>query len=246
MKSRIAAGVTLACFLVAPIGILVNHRNSDGAKVAQAQAVTSRDQDVLLIGDSWTAGGAFDEPVRAALARHGIVAIIHSIGYPGERSGKIYEHFAGLPETAHVCVVIAGVNDAQGHFGPDYYAHHIRLLASLALKRGCHPMMVALPRFDQVQAQTQLAFYLQLRNRLYQAIFDHGNAVTIDAYREQAGLELSDLSVKFMNPDPAIGSPSTQPALWANPAHLSPEGRLALSEAIGTEIASMEDTHPAP
>ncbi len=237
MRTKTALSAIVAAVLLPVVVVSINHRYSDDARIANSAVADSPSTGVLVIGDSWAANRVLDDPIRGALARRTINVQVHSLGYSGERTGKIYEHFAASQETAATCVIVAGINDSVGHFGAHYYAHHIRLLAKLALQRRCSPVIVELPRYDQqgVVAGRAVA-YLMVRNLLYRFIFDHGSFAPIDRYREAARNDLADLHVNLLNPDPAIGTPNTRPELWANPSHLSAKGRSALAEAIGSAI----------
>jgi lysophospholipase L1-like esterase len=237
MRTRTAISAIVAAVLLAVVAVSINHRYSDDARIAPIAVNDNPSTRVLVIGDSWVADRVLDEPIRDALARRTIVAQVHSLGYSGERTGKIYEHLAASQETAATCVIVAGINDSIGHFGAHYYAHHIRLLAKLALQRGCSPLIVELPQYDQegVVAGDAPA-YLRVRNLLYRFIFDHGSFAPIDQYRQQARNDIAGLHVNLLNPDPAIGSPTTRPELWENPSHLSAKGRIALADAIASAI----------
>ncbi len=243
MKYAGAVILMSSVLLASALAVSINHRYSDGVHVVPAAISPNSSATVLVVGDSWAADGVLDAPIQSALARRGIRVTVSSHGYPGERTGKIYEHIAALSETATTCVIVAGVNDSVGHFGPRYYAHHIRLLATLALQRGCSPVVVQLPQYDQVGAESRVtAEYLRLRNFLYQYVFDHGQLVSINQYRDQVRVTVADLPVKFVFPDGAIGTPRTRPELWKNPSHLSPSGCAALGEAIASVITSKPDT----
>ncbi len=179
------------------IAIAFNHRYSDPIPSATSKHST----DILVIGDSWV-DGELDESIRATLARHGSTATVRIFGFPGERTGKIYAHFASLSDTATTCVILGGIDDGIGHFGAAYYAHHVQSLSILALQRGCAPRGCRASALRSSRAATFVAPFLRPRNLIYQYIFDHGDLTPVDQYREQLKSLLVGANVRFIGPRP--------------------------------------------
>lgn len=220
--------------LLLGLAVAVNHRYASPAK-PQARTAHS-DRRIFVIGDSWVAGKALDAPIKLALLSRGNSADIESHGHPGERTGPIYGHLAGIAISADSCVIVAGINDAIGHFGTEYYVHHMRLIVEAVRAQDCAPVVVELPRFDQAATVAASAVQLRARSYLYGILFDHTSSDLVRSYREQLSAGLGS-SVKLLNPDPIIGSPSSRPTLWANPSHLSVAGKIALGEGIARLIS---------
>jgi len=101
------------------------------------------------VGDSWVAGRKLDQLLIQAAAPR--VLELHSQGFPGATSRELSRQLQANPailSCADAVVVVVGVNDTAGHRGADFYAHHVTLIAQLALAVHVSPFVVAVPQYD--------------------------------------------------------------------------------------------------
>lgn len=208
---------------------------------------------VAVVGDSWAAGRKIDDQLVAALRARGHHAKVSSFGVPGAKTRNILQHLRD-PEksgrllgrgTAHYVVIFAGVNDSNGHDGPDFYGHHIRGILHIVRERGAVPVVLDIPHFG-VGLMAPPSVVHRVKRAVFRLLFDSPPPGNLPAYRSalQAAMP-SDGSVVLVPAD-ALPSYHDQPAFWRDPAHLNAEGfkraAEAIAEAIVAHRASSQDT----
>ena len=152
---------------------------------------------VRLVGDSWVAGRKLDQSLIDAAAPRAVE--LQSHGFPGATSRDVYRRLQATPailSCADAVVVVVGVNDTGGHRGADFYAHHVTLIARLALALHVSPFVVAVPQYDLAH----LPMSMFGRRRLFALLFDGPDPISEyrDALRQR--VEAERLAVTVVAP----------------------------------------------
>lgn len=223
-------------------------RQMDVFNVAQYKSLPIKQSPNIkigLIGDSWVSGKKLDQAIIDELKSSGINAQIVSIGHPGAKSKEIFRDLFSdnsspyssnsllLDDDISFLVIVAGVNDAAGHIGKDFYAHHMKNIVLATNSRSKLPIIVELPEFG---IETQTGNYPSIaKHYLYQLLFDDGKTDIISEYRStlKTDLETSGLEYKLISFDPIARNYSDEINLYANPWHLNEEGCKRLGAYIG-------------
>jgi lysophospholipase L1-like esterase len=203
-----------------------------------------------IIGDSWAFGGELDSILSKSLETRGLNVQVISSGHPGSKSKAIYKNmFADsgelnssrfvLEANPEYCIVLAGVNDATGQLGPDFYAHHMTLIIKALKHYNIKPVILELPEFGIVEYINQEGF---IGNR-YKAFAKFTNAGEIDnikTYRAALNSRLKSENLRndilFIDFDPICEDFNNCRTLFADFAHLSTEGKKLLSQRIINEL----------
>ena len=212
---------------------------------------------VGIVGDSWVAGEKLNSTLANALSGRGIDCRVLSSGHPGANSRQVYRNLNStalgqkLGETReklsaqsilndpglHYLVILAGVNDTAGHYGKDFYSHHMMAMITLSEQRGIIPVVVELPPFavERVQRQGLLS---EAKATLFRHLFDDGAANSIAAYRQalQERIATSDLKTAVLVPTETLLQHGTNTHLYSNPSHLNLDGTAQLARGIGQAI----------
>ena len=185
---------------------------------------------VAVIGDSWVANRALDEPLRASLGTSVI-----SYGYPGAKSRRIYEELStndALLNNATVCnvIVVAGTNDTAGHIGSDFYAYHMSLIARTFIAHGIHPTLVSVPEWDSTRPEALGAS--SAKHNLFRILYDGGQRNVILSYRDALREEMMR---EHISAD-VVDFSANYATDYSNQFHLNERGRAKLVAAITAQL----------
>jgi lysophospholipase L1-like esterase len=251
VKKRILASLVVLCLavLVAASVYVAQDRKFDSLPNAAQSAALESNIDITqeafkiaVIGDSWVSGHNLDASIHDALAENGIESEVISFGNPGAKSRQIYRDLDAndavlLDNSIRYVVIVAGVNDAAGHIGSDFYAHHMMNIISLLINHDKTPVIVELPEFD-IAAASDISS--TIKAFAYKILFDGGKTDIIQEYRN----DLKNNIIKANAPcivipfDPIISDYSQSKNLYANSSHLNTDGYTLLGTHIGQSIAA--------
>ena len=157
--------------IVLPVSFYLYNRFSYVNEESYNAILNNRDStlSIGIIGDSWAVGGELDAILSKSLAVKGIDVKVISAGHPGAKSKAIYKNMfadhsaansshAVLETNPEYCIVFAGVNDATGQLGPNFYAHHMTLIIKALKHYNIKPIILELPEFGIVEYINQEGF----------------------------------------------------------------------------------------
>lgn len=204
-----------------------------------------------IIGDSWVAGGKLDSLLHNGLLEKGLKNKILSSGHPGAKSKLIYQNLFEEKGNEHsskfiienrpyFCIVIAGVNDAAGQVGANFYSHHILLIINTLLYYKIKPIIVELPEFGIMETTDKMGFIKSERNKIYAKFTNSGEIDNIKAYRKALVKELESKKMKDsiirIGFDNVCSDYDKYRELYANPSHLNGKGKEKLVQVIIDEM----------
>lgn len=243
--------VLIAIIISLPTVYILRERQMDTFIATQyklSPVKQSSNIKIGVIGDSWVAGKKLDLSISNELKSSGINAEVVSIGHSGAKSREIFRDLLSsssnlyssnsllLDDNIYFLVVVAGVNDAAGHIGKDFYTHHIKNIVSVANSYSKFPIVVELPEFDIEKSAD--SYPSMAKHYLYQVLFDGGKTDIISDYRNslKTSLDATKLNYKLIPFDPIVKNYSDSINLYANPWHLNEEGYKLLGTYIGKSI----------
>lgn len=204
-----------------------------------------------IIGDSWVAGRQLDSLLHNGLLKRGFENKIISSGHPGAKSKLIYQNLFEekgnensskfiIENRPDYCIVIAGVNDAVGQVGANFYSHHIVLIIKTLLHYNIKPIIVDLPEFGIVETINDMGFVKRERNKIFARFTNSGQIDNINTYRETLNEELDKENLKDkiiqVDFDNVCSDYSNHKELYANPSHLNKQGNEKLIKVIINEL----------
>jgi hypothetical protein len=204
-----------------------------------------------IIGDSWVAGGKLDSLLHNELLEKGFKNQIISSGHPGAKSKLIYQNLFEESTNEHsskfiiennpdYCIVIAGVNDAIGQVGANFYSHHMLLIINTLLHYKIKPIIVELPEFGIIETTNEMGFVKGERNKIYAKFTNFGEIDNIKTYRKAfvKKLETENLkdSIILIAFDNVCDDYNKCLKLYRGTSHLSREGNEKLSQIITNEL----------
>lgn len=216
--------------------------------------VSERDDSLFvvgIIGDSWVADGVLDTLLNQEFALAGKNVSVVSSGHPGAKTKLIYQNMFKKREEERssryvverkpdYCIVIAGVNDALGQVGSNFYAHHVLMIANALLHYGIKPVIVVLPEFGVLETTEEMPYLKRKRNELFAVATNHGEKDNIKSYRlaldkgvAESGLKDAILMVDF---DGICVEYEKCKDLYLNASHLNRIGRGKLVKVISDAI----------
>lgn len=239
---------SFAAFCIDARGFLPEKQFNERAHGASPD-VTS----IALLGDSWIATGDLGGNIKHEMANTGWVVDLVSFGEPGARSKKIYQNlfahqdreFSSRPilfgeEAYDFVVIVAGVNDAAGYMGADFYVHHIALIINAVSKRGSTAVIVELPEFglEETDSNNPVGF---LRRRIFRLLFHDSQVDVISEYRAalETWLEIHKAREDYIlvDFDQVADDYTKHTDLYKSDlVHLNEKGNVALARAISAEI----------
>lgn len=207
-----------------------------------------------IIGDSWVSGKKLDQAIIDELKSSGIKADVVSIGQPGAKSKQIFRNLLSdssnpyssnsllIDDSISFIVVCAGVNDAAGHIGKDFYAQHMQNIVLETNSCSKFPIIVELPEFGIEKPAD--SYTSELKHDLYRALFDGGKTDIISDYRNalKAKLDTTKLNYKLVPFDPIVKDYSNSLNQYENPWHLTEKGYNRLGTYIGKSIITEYQT----
>ncbi|MGB5418974.1 SGNH/GDSL hydrolase family protein [Algibacter sp.] len=217
---------------------------------------------VGIIGDSWVDGSVLDSNLRDAFIKNSMACNIISSGNSTARSKLIYENLfkesTDKYSSKHViksrpdyCIVIAGVNDTHGQIGPEFYAHHIKLIIKTLLHYNIKPVIVELPEYGIVEATNDMGFIRKYRSIISSKINNKGEIDNIKTYRIALTnvLKKENLTDKiiFVDFEKVCADFETCKTIYKpDGLHLNSDGNKLLSDVIAKKIAETHPTNQIP
>lgn len=210
---------------------------------------------VGIIGDSWVVRQKLDSLLKRKLLDKGIRASIFSSGNPGAKTKRIYENLfkdeseefsskAIIEKKPDYCIVIAGVNDAATHVGPEFYTRHMTMIINTLLHYGIRPVIVTLPEFGLEDNFKSKNFVSALSNRGADFLLNKGEPFTIKDYRNSLLAELKhtklNSKVALLNFDEVSRDYDHDKNLYSDPLHLNKKGYQRFSEFLAADIINLE------
>ncbi|MCE6991392.1 SGNH/GDSL hydrolase family protein [Dyadobacter sp. CY323] len=204
-----------------------------------------------IIGDSWADGDELKLLLSKDLASREVKNTIISSGQSGAKSKAIYQNLFSesndrfstkfiVERNPKYCIVFAGVNDAIGQLGADYYTHHMSLIIKTLIHYKIKPVIVELPEFGIIEHTGQMNYLARERNKVFATFTNSGKLDNIKAYRralvETLKSENLMKSVIFVHFDKVCTDYDNCKDLFADYAHLSSKGKKLLSGAINSEL----------
>ena len=188
-----------------------------------------------LIGDSWVADGQLNEPIEQLLSKKGIKSKTMSSGKHGAMSKRIYQNIFApahksksskfiIENKPDYVIVVAGVNDAVGQVGADFYAYHVDLIISTLIHYGVRPVLVELPEFGIEEATARLGSIRSLRNKISAYLTNEGKVDNIEIYRNALVKKLQSTQnlnkIIYLPFDIICRDYNDCPKLYKDPMHL--------------------------
>lgn len=249
MRKLKLAGIGAAVIFILFSGWYLFDRFSNSRKLPYFTVASDRDSTLTIgiIGDSWVAEEKLDSILHYGLLGNKITNNIISSGHPGARSKIIYQNLFGLNDESHsskfilekrpeYCIVIAGVNDAAGQVGSEYYSYHVSQIVETLLHYKIKPVLVSLPEFGIEETIENMDIVSKSRNEISAYFNNDGVIDNIKIYRSSLNkaLETSRLSdsIIMIDFDNICTEYSKNKELYMNPAHLSKSGNLRLGNLI--------------
>lgn len=248
----VAYGLVVAAIFGAYI--LENRRFGAFPESSSALQMRQSFARVALVGDSWVARGGLEEPLTKHLTRLGLKVSVVSYGLGGADTRRIYQEMRiGSEDTnstasplfakgVRYCVILAGVNDAVGHLGAEFYAHHMTAMIALVQRYGIVPVVMEMPDFGIGQVKAGDAFSA-IKRAVFRYVFDGGRVDVRKHYREVFRKRLTENRIAgglVLRSEQLRLDYSVNSALYSDPAHLSEEGYERLAEAIAEAIYTAE------
>ena len=239
---------------------LTLHRSHSFAPIPVGSVVENKSDifsdsliSVFLAGDSWVGGKKLDSILENYLDSSGYKSKVFSRGLPNKNTKEIFlslfqsQMQGGLQDTnmrkPDYCVIIAGVNDAVQHFGPEFYAHHIFCMAKYLLINNIRPLIMVLPQIDSDNAYTDKDFTFRSRAWLQKKLFekkgDNWEHDPLEFYRISLREKLKEenMADKVILFDFRYVTGEFHPyLLFKDPTHLNQEGNKQLARYIGIKI----------
>ncbi|MCT2408190.1 SGNH/GDSL hydrolase family protein [Chryseobacterium antibioticum] len=210
-----------------------------------------------IIGDSWVVRQNLDSLLEKKLLDKGVQSEIYSSGNPGAKTKRIYENlfkddgeeFSSkkvIEKKPDYCIVIAGVNDAATHVGPEFYTHHMVMIIKTLLHYNIKPVVVSLPEFGVEENFKNKNIISSLSNRGAELFLNGGTEFKIPDYRNALLEELKrnglDKKVAILNFDEISRDFDKNRDLYADPLHLNKQGYQKFSEFLAKGIVNLAET----
>lgn len=198
-----------------------------------------------IIGDSWVYDHKLDSMLNIQLSLKGIHCNIFSSGHPGAKSKLIYESLFTsdkyiIEKKPKFCIVVAGVNDALGQVGKNFYAYHTTLIIKTLLHYKIKPVLLELPQFGIIEQTNEMNPLKRLRNKVFSLLNNSGNIDNISNYRFALQEQLNKTQLKdsiiFISYDSICPKYGKCPELYINPSHLSDVGKNNLAFEIAKSL----------
>ena len=216
------------------------------------EPINNAELTIGIIGDSWVAGGAMEEPLRKSFKKIHLDATVVSSGMGGAKTKQVYRKlFAGEKDVfssqfikkmqVKYCVISCGVNDSFGQFGKRFYAKHMCMIVKELLKYNIKPVIIELPEYGVLELQERLHIVNKIKNQLYAYFTSDSGIDNIQEYRaalnEELRKQLLRDKVLFVDYDNICKDYSDCNELYTDHLHLT----YAAYEKLCDEIASVID-----
>ena len=203
--------------------------------------------NIAFIGDSWIHNGEVADFVQDALSGTGKYAQAKSFGYCGATSRDLYQMITQPSPLSHLAeqnweyvVIVIGVNDASGQYGPDFYAKHTLWIAERIISMGAFPIIVELPTFAIEESTALFPWIKRVRNQLF-AWWQGCSINNISCYRDALTQKINESELKdkirMVDFDQVCSQYSEDKELYRDFFHLNQIGNRKLAGAIAKCIA---------
>lgn len=196
--------------------------------------------NIVLIGDSWAAYAhdrGFDEYLSAKTNME-----VKSKGFPGYKSKDIYnllfvEGNDGLKDIVKTnpkyVVLVCGINDIHGQYGPKYYAYHTSMIINTLMRYGIEVIYLEIPKWNIADQYRYYSFMIKAAYRLSFVVETrHWNiADAIDIYRSEFEKQLPSLErgghFYYLKSDFLNNG-----KYWSDDMHLNKDGYKCLADSL--------------
>ena len=243
--------VSIFIVVIVALEYTIKDRHMDIVNVTYAPSQTKQLSQVKIgvIGDSWVYGKKLDRSITDKLHSLGVDVSVVSFGHPGANSRQILRdllsdnsnpyssHALLLDSDVSFLAIVAGVNDATGHMGKEFYTQHIKDIVSVVDSYSKIPIIVELPEFNI--EETSGSYPSIAKHEIYKILFDDGKTDVISDYRDslKTSLDESKLNYKLIPFTPIAEDYSASINLYSSPWHLNEEGSKRLGAYIGESIS---------
>jgi lysophospholipase L1-like esterase len=202
--------------------------------------------NIAFIGDSWIHNGEVADFVQADLSRAGMHIQTKSFGYCGATSRDLYQMITQPSPLSHLAeqnweyvVIVIGVNDASGQYGPDFYAQHTLWIAERIISMGAFPIIVELPTFAIEESTALFPMVKRVRNQIF-AWWQGCSINNISCYRDALRQKINESDLKdkilIVHFDQVCSQYSDDKELYRDFFHLNSSGNQKLATAIAGAI----------
>jgi lysophospholipase L1-like esterase len=202
--------------------------------------------NIAFIGDSWIHNGEVADFVQDDLSRAGKHVQTKSFGYCGATSRDLYQMITQPSPLSHFAeqnweyvVVVIGVNDASGQYGPDFYAQHALWIAERIISMGAFPIIVELPTFAIEESTALFPWVKRLRNQFFawwQGCSINNISCYRDALREKINESVLKDNIRIVDFDSVCSQYARNQDLYRDFFHLNSRGNQKLATAIVASI----------
>ncbi|MGG5209697.1 SGNH/GDSL hydrolase family protein [Chryseobacterium sp. MIQD13] len=257
MKKKIVLGIVLLIGVLSFVYFWNKYSYAGEESYFSSGTKPENGLQIGIIGDSWVVRQNLDSLLQKKLSDKGVQAKIYSSGNPGAKTKKIYENlfkdeneeFSSkkvIEKKPDYCIVIAGVNDAATHVGPEFYTHHMMMIIKTLLHYNIKPVIVSLPEFGVEEDFKNKNIISSLSNRSAELVMNGGDQFKIPEYRNVLLAELKhdglDRKVTVLNFDEVTPDYDKDRILYADPLHLNKQGYQKFSEFLARGIVNLEST----
>jgi lysophospholipase L1-like esterase len=202
--------------------------------------------NIALIGDSWIHNGEVGEFLQSSLSDLGRTAKLQSFGYCGATSRDLYQMITQPSPLSHFAkqnweyvVVVIGVNDASGQYGPDFYAQHTLWIAERIISMGAFPIIVELPTFAIEESTALFPWIKRVRNQFF-AWWQGCDVNNISCYRDALEQKINESvlkdNIRIVDFDSVCSQYDSDQDLYRDFFHLNRRGNQKLATAIVASI----------
>ena len=203
--------------------------------------------NIAFIGDSWIHNGEVGHFVEEGLKAAGRNADAKSYGFCGATSKDLYHMITQPSPLSHFAqqqweyvVVIIGVNDASGQYGPDFYAQHALWIAERIISMGAFPIIVELPTFAIEESTALFPWIKRVRNQFFawwQGCSINNISCYRDALRQKINESVLKDNIRIVDFDSVCSQYDSDQDLYRDFFHLNLRGNQKLATAIVASIA---------
>ncbi|RWB96506.1 MAG: hypothetical protein EOQ56_25635 [Mesorhizobium sp.] len=192
---------------------------------------------IVVVGDSWASARKIDAGLSSAFP---VPVRICSVGFSGFNTKKIADALLvsdprldrlekAVGGRADYAVILAGVNDIVGHYGPEFYAFHAAQIRDRLSDISEHVAILELP-YVNTNAPSSHTFG-DLEHWLYRWLFDAGVIDPTDAYRAALSSRVASAGL--------IPSPILTRDMFRDDVHLKESEYRNLGSFIGAGLTQL-------
>ena len=164
MKKIIITLTTLLLLCVSFIFILIHNRLQVIKELSYSpECVVRKDSSIIIavLGDSWADNGRkcnLSKMIDDRFKEANIITQTLISGMQGAKTSQIYQNMfkdSTINGTSHIiskyphyCVLLMGLNDLNGQYGHEYYAHHTLLMVKYLNSMGTIPVIYKIPNVN--------------------------------------------------------------------------------------------------